>query len=70
MMSYIKWIEWIMLCEYAWYGYLPRCNIYTASRPDRIATFRFFKNLKRRTKDIKDLQKDCIEYEESLKHGI
>ena len=53
MVSYIKWIEWVMLCEYAVYGHLPNRNIHTVSRRERIATLRFFKNLKRRTKTIK-----------------
>ena len=42
-----------MLCEYAVYGHLPNRNIHTVSRRERIATLRFFKNLKRRTKTIK-----------------
>lgn len=63
MMSYIKWNEWRMLCDYAWYGYLPRCNMYSISRSDRIAAFQFYKNLKRRSKDIKEIQNQMSDSE-------
>ena len=52
-----------MLCDYAWYGYLPRCNMYSISRSDRIAAFRFYKNLKRRSKDIKEIQNQMSDSE-------
>ena len=42
MMSYIKWIEWIMLCEYAVYGHLPNRNIHTVSRRERIGHMTIF----------------------------
>lgn len=45
-----------MLCEYVVYGHLPNSNLHAVSVRERIAIFRFFKNLKRRTKTIKNFR--------------